>query len=384
MIDWKLVIIIFIAIICLLIWWFLPYFQVQKLSRKQDLTAKDIAELEDEFRKTVTQALGGAIIFLSVAVAFAQLIEARRSSEAQLRESARATDINKRAQLLAKGVELLGEKSSAERMAGIRILHDWAERPFKDDTSSKESRYSLLTVALISFVREWTDFEVEAEECEKFWKRRPKSHTVEVDVQEALNILRDISTDNPVNVNFRALNLSRADLSGADLSGSSFAFADLSEADLSNTILENTNFYCTNLYRANLAGANLSSDVPEEPGPLTNMVSAYLVRANLEKVNGRVTDLFQANLAGANLAEATLVETNLRGTKLWEVNFFRTKLDHVQIDNNTDLDKACLVETIVESTPLKEAKNYENTITVESGNQLDIKVWCAPKRTGRD
>jgi hypothetical protein len=369
MLNWTLVLLIGgILVPAALAWWFIPYCQARRLNGRPGLTAKATAELEDQYRKTVTQALGGAILLLTATVAFQQLYETRRSSEAQLREAARATDINNRNQQLAKGFDLLGQRSSAERLGGILILHDWAKSSFNDDFSTPERRYLVLTPALIGFVRDKTAFKIDTERCEEFG--RPWSETVGSDVQAALGILRERSTTNPQVVNFRGLNLSRAKLAGANLSGSNLAFTDLSDADLSNANLKDADLYCANLYRANLTGADLSG---------AGLAGALLLKVRLKKAGGEAASLARADLVKATLSEAQLEETDLRGARLWEANLFRTELVRVQVDSGTDLDKACLVETRSLDTPLNQAKNYEKAVKAESGNALEPGSWCAPR-----
>ena len=370
MLNWTLLLSIgSILVLAAIAWWFIPKWQTKKLHDRHNLTAKDIAEVEDAYRKTVTQALGGIVLLLTASVAFQQLNETRRNSEAQLREAARTTDINTKNQLLAKGFELLARTSSAERLSGILILHDWTETSSKDDTSTVESRYAIFTPALIGFVRDVTRFTIKTEICEEF--ERPPSELISTEIQAALDILRKRSTTNPQVLHFRGLNLSHANLSAMNLSGSNFAFADLSDADLSNANLKNANFYCANLYRANLAGTDLSGN--------TNLAGALLLKANLGKADGKATSLADANLVKATLSEAILDETDLSGARLWESNLFRSKLSKLKVNNQTDFDKACLVETIITDTPLDQTKNYDKAVKAESGNALASDSWCAPK-----
>jgi uncharacterized protein YjbI with pentapeptide repeats len=376
MLNWTLLAsIAVVLVLAAAAWWVIPQHQARKLHGRSGLTAKDIAELEDEYRKTMTQALGGIILLLSATVAFQQLYETRRSSEAQLRESARATDVTFKQQRLATGFELLGRRSYGEHLGGILLLNDWARSPSTDRSSTEAERYSVILPALGSFVREQTEFPVDTEKCEEF--RRPASKTVESDVQAALDILRTQSTRGHLVVNLRGLNLSRANLSGATLSGSNFAFADLSEADLSRADLRNSNFYCANLYRADLSGADLSGDSLDGDGPSTNLAGAVLLGARLRKADGKPSSLARANLAKATLSEATLEETDLRGARLWEANLFRVKLAAVHVDAQTDLDKACLVEVRSVDTALDKAKNYDRAVKAESGHQVESRSWCA-------
>ena len=367
MLSWNLLFAIGgVFALAVLAWWFVPILQARGLRRRQGLRPAEVARWENEYRKTVTQALGGAILLLTTISAFQQLHEARRNTEAELRESARSTDINSKNQLLAKGFDLLGRKSSAERLGGILILRDWASTSTEGETSNPDARYSILIPSLISLVKDATKFEIPTERCEQF--EPPVSQMIGSDIQAVFDILKTRAPKGPLAMNMRGLNLSRVNLAGMDLSGSSFAFADLSEADLSGAKLHNANFYCTNLYRANLNGADLSGE--------TNLAGALLWKASLQKAGGIPASLAGANLIKARISEAVLEETDLRGALLWGANMVGTTLVRVKVDDKTDLDKACLLNTRTVDTPMERVRNYTKVMNVQLNRQLQGDSWC--------
>jgi hypothetical protein len=58
------------------LWWRLPKRQVARLALK----IRDRADVEDNFRKTIGQALGGAAVLIGAAVAYLQFTQQQRAS----------------------------------------------------------------------------------------------------------------------------------------------------------------------------------------------------------------------------------------------------------------------------------------------------------------
>lgn len=356
---------VFLAAIILspLAWWFIPRLQVRKL--RSSLSAEKVAELEDEYRKTITSALAGALVLISAGAAFVQLEDTRDSSAAQLRETVRKTDLEYENTEMATAFGLLGKNSIAEHLGGIHLLQAWADgAPF----GRSENRHGILVDALAGFVRDRTQFPILNEECPKF--KRPDSTAISQDVQAALDILVGESHRAPIRLDFRALDLSRANLSSGNFTGSNLAFADLSEANLSKARLTKADLYCANLYKVNLSGADLSSTVASADPGTTNLIGTLIIKANVSNAS-----LQNADLAEARLNESDLSGTNLRGARLDSANLFRTNLVGAQIDRDTDLAKACLVETVGD-TDLSTAKNFNLATEAKSGTELKAGSWC--------
>jgi hypothetical protein len=240
------------------LWWQLPKRQMRSITAADP---KARADIEDNFRKTITQLLAGlvtlfaGIVALSAAViAYLQLSQQQKSSHDLLISNQ-----------VAKGFEQLGSDKVVVRLGGIFALEGVMN-------TSKEY-YQPVLEALCAFVRDET----------KADKKETREGPPASDVQAALTVIgRRAAIGRPVpflaNAHIPKTILNEADLRaylvGADLRGSQPASA--------------------NLRGAYLYGADLSD--------------AYLVDANLSHA-----DLPGANLSGADLSGADLTGANLRG-----------------------------------------------------------------------
>ena len=73
------VVIAMVLLLIWLLWWRLPKWQVNRLALKiRDPKAR--ADLEDNFRKTVGQALGGAAVLIGAAFAFFQFLQQQKAA----------------------------------------------------------------------------------------------------------------------------------------------------------------------------------------------------------------------------------------------------------------------------------------------------------------
>src|SRR6516225_4344156 len=89
------------------LWWRLPKQQVDRLR----LTIRDRkarADVEDNFRKTIGQLLGGAAVLIGAALAYLQFTEQQRASHDLLISNQ-----------VSKGFELLGNDKGEVRLGGI-------------------------------------------------------------------------------------------------------------------------------------------------------------------------------------------------------------------------------------------------------------------------
>jgi len=275
------------------LWWRLPKRQVERL-RLTIRDAKARADVEDNFRKTIGQLLGGAAVLIGAGLAYLQFQQQQRAAQDLLISNQ-----------VAKGFELLGnkEKDVTLRLGGIYAL---------EGVMNTSDRYQKSVLeALCAFVREQTKLvEPETEE--------PPT----ADVQAALSVIgrREVLLDMsnlllaalfvaavPVDLHnaripnallFRA-KLSAAVLVGANLSRTYLTFADLNHADLNRANLSGANLYGANLNLAVLNGADLI---------LANLSDAKLSSAILHGADLRAADLTGADLNGADLTGADLRE----------------------------------------------------------------------------
>src|SRR3954469_10803234 len=134
------------------LWWRLPKRQAERLrSTMPDTKAR--ADVEDNFRKTVGQLLGGIAVLFGAGFAYLQFSAQQENARQQLavslrqseqqRESAQALLISNQ---VSKGFEQLGSKDLVVRLGGIYALEGVMN-------TSKEYHEPVLE-ALSAFVRE--------------------------------------------------------------------------------------------------------------------------------------------------------------------------------------------------------------------------------------
>jgi len=232
------------------LWWRLPKRQVDRLR----LTIRDPkarADVEDNFRKTIGQLLGGAAVLIGAGLAYLQFSEQQQTSQRQFSAQQQASHDLLISNQVSKGFEQLGnDKAVVVRVGGIYALEGVMH--------TSEYYYVQILEALCAFVRDGTRGETGG--------RAPAT-----DIQAALTVIgRRV-----VLVISRGPNLAEAHIPNADLTA-----ANLSRANLNRAALNGAKLIGTNLTRADLSGANLSS-------------------ANLS-----YADLSGANLTAANLTDA--------------------------------------------------------------------------------
>jgi uncharacterized protein YjbI with pentapeptide repeats len=237
---------IFAAVIWF-VWWRLPQRQIARLALKiRDPKAR--ADTEDNFRKTIGQALGGAAVLIGAVVAYLQFTQQQRTAHDLLISNQ-----------VAKGFEQLGSDKTVVRLGGIYGLEGVMN-------TSMEYHQPVLE-ALCAFVRDGT--------IGKTLSDHPTT-----DIQAALTVIGR-RADGPGRVNFAGANLS-----GADLTDVKLAYAGLEGANLEHAVLFRADLERAGLFRANLE-------------------HAVLFRANL---TGAL--LFRTKLTGAELTYADLTDAS--------------------------------------------------------------------------
>jgi uncharacterized protein YjbI with pentapeptide repeats len=233
------------------LWWRLPKQEAARLALSD---AKARADVEDNFRKTISQALGGVVVLFGAVLAYLQFSEQQRASRDLLISNHDLLISNQ----VSKGFELLGSKEIVVRLGGIYALEGVMN-------TSDQYRQPVLD-ALIGFVREGT-------------RDNTPSTPLPTDVQAALTVIgrRFASRSGVDRIDLRDARLSRA---------------DLTRADLTNANLTNATLIAANLTGAILTGANLT---------ITKLNAAELIGADLRSARLILTDLTGANLSSAKL-----------------------------------------------------------------------------------
>jgi len=248
------------------LWWRLPQRQVAQLTI-QISDPKARADAEDNFRKTVGQALGGAVVLIGAGAAYLQFT--------QQQQAARDLLISNQ---VAKGFEQLGGDKVAMRLGGIYGL---------EGVMQNSAQYQRpVFEALCAFVRDST--------IGKAVGKVPAA-----DIQAALTVIERRRTLGPW-----VVDLVQASIPGADLSGADLSRVDLRVANLRNARLDT----------AQLAGAHLSG--------------ADLRSVDLSSVDLRYANLGGADLRGAYLSSALLGDADLSDADLDNVRALtQTQLD---------------------------------------------------------
>jgi uncharacterized protein YjbI with pentapeptide repeats len=296
------------------LWWSLPKREVARLSLKiRDAKAR--ADVEDNLRKTVGQALGGIAVLLGAGLAYLQFSQQQRASHDLLISNQ-----------VSKGFEQLGSEKVVVRLGGIYAL--------EGVMNNSDQYHQPVLEALTAFVRESTKLPVsqpapgqptqgpptDIQAALTVIGRRAAGHGV-VDLTEA-----NIAGANLSRAHLAAANLTHADLTDANLTGANLTSAELTRANLTSADLISANLTDANLYGAVLDGVDLS---------YANLTQAHLISANLTDANIADVNLTGAYLAGANLTHADLTGANMTDTHLDGAN-----LAHAEIDQS-QLDRAC-------------------------------------------
>jgi uncharacterized protein YjbI with pentapeptide repeats len=348
---WLPIAVVVSVIAALAFWWWWPKWQVNRLALEiRDPKAR--ADVEDNFRKTVGQLLGGAAVLFGAWFAFFQFSQQQQTAQSQIKQQQQAAQQQEQqaarglliSSQVSRGFEQLASDKIAIRLGGIYALEgviNASERP-------EQYRGPVLEM-LCAFVREYT--------IGKTVSKKPA-----IDIQAALTVIgRRKGQELP---DLAEANIPGANLSGANLSGANLRGADLNGADLNSAYLSGAYLSGANLLGANLRGANLTfgklsrvdltgADLTSANLGLADLNGAHLggadqTGANLSGTNLRSADLSAANLRGANLTGAYLIgadltSANLRGTDLSGAhlrgakNLIQTQLNEACGNNETEL-----------------------------------------------
>ena len=288
------------------LWWQLPKQQADRLQFAiRDPKAR--ADVEDNFRKTIGQLLGGAAVLLGAGLAYLQFVGQQRASGDLLISNQ-----------VSKGFEQLGGDKVEIRMGGIYSLEGVM------NTSAHYHRPILETLS--AFIRDHTKIDtVETSEG-------PPS----ADVQSALTVIgRRIIIE-------RRLDLQQVHIPQADLAGSNLSHAFFMRADLHGSNLIRADLSSTNLLGANLSGAELTgADLHHSVLLYTNLSNAILNGARLRDAFLVSATLSNAKLIEADLTGAMLVRANLGNALMGKAQLNRADLRGAQNLSQTQLDTAC-------------------------------------------
>jgi hypothetical protein len=268
-----LILLPFGVIAVLLLLWFGPKYQARTVPQRAR------PALENEFRRTLAQIVGGVAVLLGLYGTWQQLQYTSKSvaiaAEGQVSER------------YAKALEQLGNDQITFRLGAVYSLAEIARR--KDD-----HLWSVIQV-LTAFIRDKSPYDKKRAALKQppddiqaaLWAISNQNLGDEKEAPSRLHVMDLSSTD------LRSSNVPGAWLTGADFTGAHLEHSELSGAHLEKAILVDTHLEEVSFSKAHLEGANL--------------IGAY--------INGAVLSgafLSKATLVGANLSEADLRRADLK------------------------------------------------------------------------
>ena len=290
------------------LWWQLPKRQADSL-RLTDPKAR--ADVEDSFRKTIGQLLGGAAVLVGAGFAYLQFRQQQRSAHELLISNQ-----------VSKGFEhLSSEQNGVLRLGGIYAL--------EGVMNTSEQYHQPVLEALCAFVRRPSNTE-----------RSDGNGPLAADTQAALAVIGRRTTDWPDSLDLGGAGIPRARLDKANLSGANLDKANLSGANLEAANLSGANLSGADLQKANLLGANLQD---------ANLTSANLTSANMNVASLRYAKLMKADLISATLGEANLTSADLSDANLSDAYLYRANL------SGANLSRANLSGTDLKNVGLSDA-----------------------------
>ena len=306
-----------------------------QLSRTEFERRKELAELKNEFRKTVAQILGGIGFFGGLFFTWRRF---RLADESQITER------------FTRAIGLLDSQEASIRAGAIYAL----KRIARD---SRRDRGTVIEL-LCAFVREQPHRS--EKEC---WNASGEGIPPAADVEAALTTICTLLSSYgkkrrpPIYLfgsDLRNARMPGASLPGAQLwesylNGAMFDDADLVGAFFRRSFAEGAYFrradlrgaYFTHarLKRAKLQRARLDAHPTRGDRSAADLIEADLGGADLSEANLRGAELARASLRGANLTDALLREADLRGADLTGADLTGAELEQTDL-RGVDLREA--------------------------------------------
>ncbi|WP_426529494.1 pentapeptide repeat-containing protein [Bradyrhizobium sp. McL0615] len=364
-----------------LVWWFVPPRVVGRL----DITnTKDRADVTDNYRKTIGQALGAIVLIVTFAWTFYKDRETIDLSRAQLKAQAdqffeqqlqtRDQFVNQQF-IAASG--LLKEKSVGTRIAGLYAIEQIAETK---QASDGRNRYLIPAIrAAIGFIMSSGDVGQSG---------NPIDRKIPADVQSAISILASLNMSRQLDVdlrksylvggdfrrantkafvvaNFQGARLYGANMSGLDLTSAKFdgsymadweaygaewdaKLSDLEDyentrqdytIDFTGAILNDAGFDNVRMGGASLKGACLAG---------ARFYNTDLSRAHFQNANLGNTASCDFKGKKAHFYKAKLIDADFSGVDVAEVNFEKTNLAKARFLKAINVDRAIFTGACVD------------------------------------
>jgi uncharacterized protein YjbI with pentapeptide repeats len=315
-------------VVLILAVWLVPQWQVEgyneTLPYGEQLPPETLLMLENEYRKTLAQIIGGTALLVGLYFTYRRITAADRT--VRVAQEGQITERITRAVEQLGATSEHGNKVLEVRLGGIYAL----ERIARD---SKGDHWPIVEI-LTAYVRNNASrqFNQNSEEEQRIHKsvRHPLVDLPppSADVAAALKVIgrrnrypdeEQYAEINLTNIDLSGRQVPNLKLEGVEISGANLAGAYLFGADLESAFLVYTNLEEANLQGANLKGACLFG---------TNLKGANLREANLQ---AWLQPLHQ-DYPQPNLEETILWEADLRGVDLTRANLRGAHLHYAQLE----------------------------------------------------
>lgn len=271
---------IFVAFLFSFIIIYSPKIQTKKFRANKHYDPLEVAKLENEYRKTIAQIVGGAVILIGLYFTGQQVILTNKqlniSYEGQISER------------FTRAIDQLGSEKLEIRVGGIYSLGQVANFSKNDhlavlQTLSSFVRAHARNKKLIPDKRPKNTIIIDIKPDKKVYKGSlilKETPRIRADIYAALNVItrrkEEYREKERSVLNFGKVDIRGADLSGGHFERSIFCFSNLKKVKFLKSHLENVDLRYTSLHDADFRGAYLNG---------TDFSYSVLYGANFNGVN---------------------------------------------------------------------------------------------------
>jgi uncharacterized protein YjbI with pentapeptide repeats len=301
--DPKIWIFLYVLVSAILLY-FYPPMQVSHFGINNSTT---IATLENQYRTTLAQILGGGVVAISIYFTWNNFLTAQENLKTS--QEGQVTERFARSIEQLGAVDKDGNPTIEIRLGAIYALERIANESEKD--------YWPIMEILTAYVRKNSPHNLVKTQ-----------DNVSLDIQAVLTVIgrrkNSLNHGESKHLNLQMAFLQKGELFGAHLEGAYLKGAYLYGAQLEEVHLEGANLEGACLKEANLNRACIEK---------ANLYRAYLVGAYLNWVNFKGSNLSNANLENANLLEANFEVAVLGDARLAGARFISANLGYASLND---------------------------------------------------
>lgn len=253
---------IFLAFLFFLIIFYFPKIQTKKFRANKNYDPLEVAKLENEYRKTMAQIIGGTVILVGLYFTWQQITLTNKqlniSYEGQISER------------FTRAIDQLGSEKLEVRVGGVYSLGQVGNFSKNDhlavlQTLSSFVREHAKNKKLIPYKRPENTIIIDIKPGKKVYKGNlilKETPRLRADIYAALNVIKrrkeEYRKEERNTLNFGKVDIRGADLSEGHFERSIFCFSNLRKVKFLKTHLENADLRYTSLHNTDFTGAYLN------------------------------------------------------------------------------------------------------------------------------